>query len=98
MGIELTDHHDALADAQACMEIYKYINRVHEIGDADVSAYHYAGCSPKATFSDSRADKALNELAGLVYGIGGDNVITSEELGAFDEWIQDNSDLDDNPQ
>ena len=98
MGIELTDHHDALADAQACMEIYKYINRVHEIGDADVSAYHYAGCSRKATFSDSRADKALNELAGLVYGIGGDNVITSEELGAFDEWIQDNSDLDDNPQ
>ena len=98
MGIELTDHHDALADAQASIEIFEYINRVHEVGDADVSAYHYAGSSRKATFSDSRADKALNELAGLVYGIGGDNVITSEELVALDEWIQDNSDLDDDPQ
>ncbi len=98
MGIPLTDHHNALADAQACMEIFDRIRSEHEIRDADVSVYHYAGCPRKTTFSDSRADKALNELAGLVYGIGGDNVILPEELGALDEWIEDNSDLDYDPQ
>lgn len=94
-GIPLSDHHDALADAEACMELFNHIRSEHEVGDADVSAYRYAGCSRKATFSDSRADKALNELAGLLFGIGGDNVVSPEELGALDEWIRDNSDLDD---
>lgn len=98
MGIPLTDHHDALADAQACMEIFDRIRSEHEITDVDVSAYQYSGCSRKATFSDSRADKAMNELSGLVYGIGADNVISPAELGALGEWILDNSDLGDDPQ
>lgn len=95
MEIPFIDHHDALADAQACMNIFDRIRSGREIGDTDVLTYHYSGCSRKATVSDSRADKALNELAGLMYGIGGDNVISPEELGTLYEWIQDNSDLDD---
>lgn len=106
-GFPMKDHHDALADADACMKLYRYIDYKYGIGDSYVQTYQYSGPArdpyaetmDKETYaSDSRVDKALNELYGLIYGIGSDNEISTEEQGILDEWIAGNSDIDYIPQ
>lgn len=94
-GIPLINHHDALADAQACVELYNYIESISTVVDSEVATYQYAGSSGRIAPVNSSVDKALNELAGLILGIGGDNIISEEELGALREWLEDNSGLDD---
>lgn len=93
LGILLVDHHDALADAQACMELFNHINTVNAATDSDVATYRYSGCPEKVASADSRVDKALNELAGLIYGVGGDNIISQEELGTLEKWLADYAEL-----
>lgn len=89
LGIELGNHHDALADAAACNELYKKIKMNTSVGIHNVQTFHLRD-DYRQTISETLLTKALNNLYGLVQGVAADQVINPVEIDAIQKWVFEN--------
>lgn len=96
--IPVQDHHDALCDAMACKDLFFALAEHFNISDLDIRRYCYQPTMAKKAVSRSQAARALNDLYGIAYGIGGDNVISEAEQKALCDWIDENRELDGIPE
>jgi len=89
LDIKLENHHDALADAIACNELFVKIKTLYNIGRNDVQIYHLRD-DYKQNVSQNLITKDLNNLYGLIQGIDADQNINTTEIAAVRYWVNDN--------
>lgn len=88
-GISQTSHHDALADARACREVFWAISREHDLTLLKSSTWmwvDYDPCSQKA----SSCNSMLTDLYGIALGIRADEVIRPDETKGLLDWMERN--------
>lgn len=90
LGINLENHHNALADALASNELFTCIKSKILITKSNVETYHfsndYSEKIPKQIIT-----KSLNNFYGLIHGIDADLKINDIEISTIRSWIGENS-------
>ncbi|NJJ39559.1 exonuclease domain-containing protein [Paenibacillus apii] len=86
LNIELSGHHHALHDTKACMSLFVWLTRQYGLLPGDVQAYLF---DETLKANEIVLQKAMNELYGILYGIGIDQLIRLEEHKAIETWMQE---------
>lgn len=83
--VTLDNHHNALADSKACMEIFYYLLKEPNLETLD----QYVKCfEPTKGNKDNK--KYLEVLIGLLTGIGFDNYLNKKEISFLNNWLTKN--------
>lgn len=93
LNINLEHHHNSIDDAEACLEIFKYINDNYDLSSNNIEKYIFQNTSNfshsvKITYSDDT--KSLQTLKGIIENIMEDKIIDKEEINELNEWLKDN--------
>ncbi len=83
-GINLANHHNAMEDTQACLELFQVLTGKYGLLPEEINTYVF---SETIKSNEVMVQKAMNELHGIVYGIGMDNVIHEKEYEAVRKWM-----------
>jgi DNA polymerase-3 subunit epsilon len=89
VGIPLTLHHNAFNDAEACMRLFWWLEKVY--GVKFRCGIPYIPNSSVRSTDKQALSKAMSDLYGITIGISIDDVLVPEELVAYDSWLNDNS-------
>ena len=96
LGIKLEEHHNALFDTMACLDIFNYIKDNYDIDENDVEEYNYIenknrSTGMKVVYSDDT--KSLQVLKSIIETIMEDQKIELEEIYSLNSWLNDNTQL-----
>lgn len=89
--IDLNNHHNAMCDVNACRELFDIFSKDYGIDNKDVKVYSFIDKHINSAKS-TMLQKAMNELYGIIYGIGCDNEISNIETKAVVDWLEENKD------
>lgn len=91
-GIEiaLADHHNAMCDTAACKAVFEWLDSMYTVDDTDIKLYRYESNLPVHSAKLSTLQKSMNNLYGILWGIGCDKVITQKEHAALFDWMEEN--------
>lgn len=96
LNIDLENHHNALCDTTASLEIFKYINNKYGLDENDIEDYNYIesrnrSIGMKIVYSDYT--KGLQNLKRIIESIMTDNKIELDEINELNEWLDSNTQL-----
>lgn len=96
LGIKLDEHHNAMCDSMACLDIFNYIKDNYNLSENDIEDYIYIdnknkNNSMKVTYSDDT--KSLQILKSIIEDIMLDQTIELEEIISLNNWLDDNEQL-----
>ena len=80
--------HNALEDAQAAYQLFKYLATNFNLKKFTVNSYEYTHVLKEGL--DSKLESNINDLYGIIEGINYDGVIDSLEIQYLQKWIDDN--------
>lgn len=80
--------HNALEDAHAAYQLFKYLVSSFNLKKISVNVYEYAH-TLKETL-DLKLESNINDLYGIIEGINYDGVIDSLEIQYLQKWVDDN--------
>lgn len=87
-GIDLTNHHDAFADTEACRAIFYKLNEERPWTQDDLETYWFHEIEKHA--SADVTESAFADLSGLLSGISFDKTIDEDEVLLLKEWLEKN--------
>lgn len=96
LNINLEQHHNALFDTKASLEIFKFINNKYGLDENDIENYNYVDSKNhsngmKIVYSDDT--KGLQSLKKIIEKITIDNRIELEEIDELNQWLDSNTQL-----
>ena len=96
LNIECENHHNASNDAEASLEIFKYIKNNYDIDESDIEDYKYIPSDKKTIgmrVAYSNSTKSLQDLKQIVEKTMVDKQITENEINYLKFWLDNNSQL-----
>ncbi len=88
LKIELTDHHNALSDAQACQNILEIINSKRRLTSKNINVFSFKG-KYIPSVEKTILTKSLTTLNGIVNGICCDLKVNEKEITLLGNWIEE---------
>lgn len=90
-GFDLQAHHNAMADTEACMHVFRELRRQRFVDLFCTSVFeHRDYAAPRTSTMDCNTVSSMTDLYGLTVGIGIDRMILPEELQAYIDWMARN--------
>ncbi|WP_102342746.1 exonuclease domain-containing protein [Galactobacillus timonensis] len=87
-GIDLSNHHDAFADAEACRSVFYKLNEERPWTKDDQETYWFHEIEKHAG-ADVK-ESAFADLSGLLAGISFDEEIDEDEMQVLKKWLENN--------
>lgn len=94
--ITFRDHHNALADALACADLFQKLSSTYDIVlDEEIQPYVYIPKERNNTVGKafSSITTSMQEFKGIAKGIILDDIVTDKEIIGFNDWIEENPQL-----
>lgn len=85
--IDLKNHHNAMDDTKACMEIFYQLLQEDDFNEL---SDHIRQFIPKIKDKQAIFKKMIDELLGILTGIGFDNYLNEKELKFINKWLKNN--------
>ena len=83
--VELKNHHNAMDDTRACMEIFYHLLQEPNFNELDMFVRQFQIMSQKPKH------KVVDELIGILTGVGFDNYLNNKELKFINNWLHKNA-------
>ncbi len=96
LNIDLEQHHNALCDTTASLEIFKYINDKYGLDENDIEDYNYMESRNRSTGTKkvySNDTRGLQNLKRIIESIMMDSKIELDEINELHEWLDSNTQL-----
>ena len=86
LKINLDNHHNALEDALASLQIFEYLNKRNDIENSEKFEF----INKVSDSMDSKLETNINTLYGIIKGINYDGIIDDKEIEKLRLWVEDN--------